>query len=84
MDQKLELAVLQPDLLVLKEGDRVHRRSPKGAVPVLVIEVLSQATASLDRDTKAGLYLKTGVREVWIFHGISVLDIHAESRIFLT
>jgi Uma2 family endonuclease len=58
--------VLQPDVLVLEEKDRVHRKSPKDAVPVLVMEVLSPATASLDRDTKAGLYLKAGVREVWL------------------
>jgi Uma2 family endonuclease len=56
--------VLQPDILVLDEP-----LSPKVAhvgIPALVVEVLSKSTAHRDRVVKRDIYLRAGVREVWI------------------
>jgi Uma2 family endonuclease len=58
--------VLQPDILVLAESDAIRRGDRAVAVPILVIEVLSPATANRDRDPKVGIYLRAGVREVWL------------------
>lgn len=58
--------VLQPDVLVLGEEDEVRSDSPNAALPVLVVEVLSPSTAKRDRDVKAAIYLRSGVREVWL------------------
>jgi len=58
--------VLQPDVLVSRPEDAVTPDSPPGAVPVLAVEVLSPATASRDRDAKTAIYLRAGVREVWL------------------
>ncbi len=56
--------VLQPDVLVLDEAcDREMLEVP---VPLLVIEVLSPSTARRDRDVKTDIYLRAGVREVWL------------------
>lgn len=57
--------VLQPDLMVVCDPDKVDRRGVHGA-PDLVIEILSPATAQYDRLIKFNLYLRAGVREYWI------------------
>ena len=58
--------VLLPDVLVLASEDRVEPASDPSAIPILVVEVLSPATAVRDRDVKAAVYLRAGVREVWL------------------
>ena len=58
--------VLQPDLLVLAAKDRTRPGAQHVAMPVLVVEVLSPATADRDRDEKAAIYLRAGVAEVWL------------------
>ena len=58
--------VLQPDVLVLAEEDRVGPDTGPVAIPILVVEVLSPSTASRDRDLKSATYLRFGVREVWL------------------
>ena len=57
--------VLQPDLLVVCDPNKVDRRGVHGA-PDLVIEIMSQATAQYDRLVKFNLYQRAGVREYWI------------------
>ena len=57
--------VLQPDLTVVCDPDKVDRRGIHGA-PDLVIEILSPATAQYDRLVKFNLYQRAGVREYWI------------------
>ena len=61
-----EYNVLQPDVLVLAESDRTGPHTTRVGVPVLVVEVLSPATAGRDRREKAGIYLRAGVAEVWL------------------
>lgn len=57
--------VLQPDLLVVCDQNKVDRHGVHGA-PDLVVEVLSPGTAQYDRLIKFNLYRRAGVREYWI------------------
>ena len=57
--------VLQPDLLVVCDQNKVDRHGVHGA-PDLVVEVLSPGTAQYDRLIKFNLYQRAGVREYWI------------------
>ena len=57
--------VLQPDLMVVCDSNKVDRHGVHGA-PDLVIEILSPATAQYDRLVKFNLYERAGVREYWI------------------
>lgn len=59
--------VVEPDLLYISK-DRssiVTRKNVQGA-PDLVVEVLSEGTAHIDRTTKLKLYSRFGVREYWV------------------
>ena len=57
--------VLQPDLLVVCDQNKVDRHGVHGA-PDLIIEILSPDTAQYDRLVKFNLYQRAGVREYWI------------------
>ncbi|MFQ5845668.1 MAG: Uma2 family endonuclease, partial [Planctomycetota bacterium] len=61
-----EFNVLQPDLVVLPEDPRIGPDTPQIPVPLVVIEVLSPSTARRDRRTKTRIYLRAGVKEVWL------------------
>jgi len=57
--------VVQPDLLVVCDLDKLaDNKAVKGA-PDLVIEILSPSTAKHDRVTKFRKYRQYGVRETW-------------------
>jgi len=58
--------VLQPDLFVLREEDRLRAPDWRIAVPLWVAEVLSPKTAKYDRGTKMVVYARSGVAEAWI------------------
>jgi Uma2 family endonuclease len=58
--------VLQPDLLVLSEEAEQIEPKIRVPIPLMVIEVLSPSTAARDREEKAAIYLRAGVREVWL------------------
>ncbi len=65
-DVKLsEEDVVQPDVFVVCEIDRIKRTHLEGA-PTLVIEVLSPSTAKKDRTLKMDLYAASGVKEFWV------------------
>lgn len=57
--------VVQPDLLVVCDPNKIDRRGVHGA-PDLVIEILSESTRRTDMLKKFNLYLRAGVREYWI------------------
>ncbi len=59
--------VLQPDLLVVCDPDKVDQRGVRGA-PDFVIEVLSPSTLSHDHVRKRRVYEAAGVREYWLVH----------------
>ncbi|MFP4231138.1 MAG: Uma2 family endonuclease [Spirochaetaceae bacterium] len=62
-----EIDVVQPDLAVIDLG-RKHIISPKkiNAAPELVVEILSDSTATRDLSLKRDLYQRAGVPEYWI------------------
>lgn len=57
--------VVQPDLLVVCDPEKVDRRGVHGA-PDFVVEILSESSRRNDRWTKFRLYQRAGVREYWI------------------
>ena len=59
--------VVQPDVLVVCDPDRLQRRGVRGA-PDWVVEVLSPSTASHDQVQKRRIYERAGVREYWLVH----------------
>ena len=59
--------VVQPDLLVVCEKGKIKATHIEGA-PALIVEVLSPATALLDRTRKMPLYAVAGVKEVWLIN----------------
>ena len=63
--------VYQPDVAVYREPLPLGVGGTR--VPILVFEVLSPSTASLDRDTKRRRYLAAGVEEVWL------IDVQAQA-----
>jgi Uma2 family endonuclease len=65
-DLKLsDIDVVQPDLMVVCEPDKVRPTHVEGP-PTLVIEILSPSTEVLDRGRKLDLYAASGVKEVWL------------------
>jgi Uma2 family endonuclease len=62
-----EHAVFQPDILFIA-NDRRSILTDEGAegAPNLVIEILSESTAHLDRQTKRKVYAASGVEELWL------------------
>ncbi len=66
LDVKLsETDIFQPDLFVVCNPDIIKDTHIDGS-PTLVIEILSPATASIDKIRKFHLYEKFGVKEYWI------------------
>ncbi|MCD8104434.1 MAG: Uma2 family endonuclease [Lachnospiraceae bacterium] len=57
--------MLQPDVLVVCDKDKIRRRCVYGA-PDFVIEILSDLTAYKDLFVKLWKYINAGVREYWI------------------
>jgi len=65
-------SVVQPDVLVVCDANKLDRRGVRGA-PDWVVEVLSPSTASHDQIKKRDLYQRHGVREYWLVHPIDRL-----------
>ena len=63
-DEQID-TVVQPDVLLVCDRSKLDARGVRGA-PDLVVEVLSPATASHDRDRKRYLYERAGVRKYWL------------------
>jgi Uma2 family endonuclease len=59
--------VVQPDVMVVCDPDKIDRRGIRGA-PDLVVEVLSSSTASHDQILKRRIYEQAGVPEFWLVH----------------
>ena len=57
--------VVQPDLLVICDREKLDKAGCRGA-PDLVVEVLSPGTAQKDQKIKFHRYERAGVREYWI------------------
>ena len=57
--------ILQPDIIVLCDKNKLDNRGILGA-PDLVVEILSPSTAKYDFGKKMELYLAYGVKEYWV------------------
>ncbi len=64
-DNKKEFNVVQPDIMVVCDPDKITDKNILGA-PDLAIEILSSSNASHDRVIKLNLYQQFGVKEYWI------------------
>ncbi|MDD2587206.1 MAG: type II toxin-antitoxin system prevent-host-death family antitoxin [Syntrophomonadaceae bacterium] len=58
--------VVQPDVVVICDIDKVNESNKYEGVPTLVVEVLSLSTKGKDMVKKLELYMKSGVSEYWI------------------
>lgn len=68
--------VVQPDVLVVCDGNKLDKRGVRGA-PDWIVEVLSPSTAGHDQIKKRQLYEQHGVREYWLVHPVDrVLTIY--------
>lgn len=63
-DEEIE-TVVQPDLTVICDPDKLDKRGCRGA-PDLIIEILSPGNEVRDKKIKRGLYEKHRVKEYWI------------------
>jgi len=61
------ITVVQPDIMVVCDRDKLDDRGVKGA-PDLVVEIISPSTAKRDITTKYELYQRHGVTEYWIMY----------------
>jgi Uma2 family endonuclease len=60
------ICVVQPDILVICDKEKIDSKGKYTGVPSLVVEVLSESTSSKDNITKLNLYMSTGVKEYWL------------------
>ena len=60
------ICVVQPDILVICDKEKIDIKGRYSGVPSLVVEVLSESTSSKDNVTKLELYMSTGVQEYWL------------------
>lgn len=58
--------VVQPDIVVICDRDKVNEENKYVGIPTLVVEVLSPSTKGKDMAAKLNLYMKSGVSEYWI------------------
>ena len=65
-DEQIE-TVVQPDIVVVCDHDKLDDKGCKGA-PDLVVEILSPSTSKKDMQEKLFLYERVGVKEYWVVH----------------
>jgi len=58
--------VVQPDVVVICDHDKVNEKGKYEGIPTLVVEVLSPSTKAKDMVAKLNLYMKSGIKEYWI------------------
>jgi Uma2 family endonuclease len=66
-DDKEVQTVVQPDIVVICDENKLDDRGCRGA-PDLVVEILSPSTSRKDIGVKFSLYERHGVREYWVIH----------------
>jgi len=67
-DDQIE-TVVQPDLLIVSDLQKIDERGMRGA-PDWVAEILSPSTASYDQTIKLRAYECAAVPEIWLIHPI--------------
>ena len=63
---KENINVVQPDIIVICDTDKIDAAGKYKGVPTLAVEVLSRSTRRKDIIKKLDLYMQTGVKEYWI------------------
>lgn len=58
--------VVQPDVMVICDLEKMNENRKYEGVPSLIVEVLSPSTRRKDMLRKLDLYLQTGVKEYWM------------------
>jgi Uma2 family endonuclease len=58
--------VVQPDIVVICDEDKVDASGRYEGIPTLIVEVLSPTTKGKDLATKLHLYMRSGVAEYWV------------------
>lgn len=58
--------VVQPDIVVICDVDKVNEDNRYEGIPTLIVEVLSPTTKGKDMAVKLNLYMKSGVSEYWV------------------
>ena len=58
--------VVQPDIVVICDEEKVNADGRYEGIPALVVEVLSRWTRGKDMAAKLNLYMKSGIREYWV------------------
>jgi Uma2 family endonuclease/antitoxin (DNA-binding transcriptional repressor) of toxin-antitoxin stability system len=66
-----EANVVQPDLLVICDQEKIKADDTYMGTPTLVVEILSESTRSKDMIKKSDLYMQGGVEEYWIVNPFS-------------
>ena len=66
------VTVVQPDLLVVCDKQKIDDRGCRGA-PDFIIEIISPSTAAKDQIQKVALYERHGVKEYWLVHPVDQL-----------
>ena len=73
--------VFIPDISVICEPEKLTKQYCKGA-PTVIMEILSPATAKIDRFVKLNVYQKAGVPEYWIIspseNTVTVFELHGD------
>ena len=62
-----ERNIVQPDLLIVCDKNKITENNIKGA-PDMIVEIISPSTALKDKREKKALYEKSGVREYLIVY----------------
>ncbi|ABI68925.1 Uma2 family endonuclease [Syntrophomonas wolfei] len=58
--------VVQPDVVVICDLDKINEANKYEGIPSLIVEVLSPSTKGKDMVMKLNLYMKSGVLEYWV------------------
>ncbi len=61
--------VVQPDLVVVCDGEKLRESHVRGA-PELVVEIISPSTARKDEGVKRDRYERAGVPEYWVVYPV--------------
>ena len=63
---KDNINVVQPDIIVICDTDKIDASGKYKGVPTLAVEVLSRSTRRKDMLKKIDLFMQTGVKEYWM------------------
>lgn len=73
-NDEVSVTVVQPDLCVICDLDKIDKRGCNGA-PDLVVEVLSPGNSKRELKEKFEVYEETGVREYWLVNPLDKIVI---------